>query len=101
MMRHLVNRASLCLGVVCFVMTGVGCVLSRGSEGIFLLATVAFAVVNHFTMPPKPPWNARLCKKCGYDLAGNESGTCPECGTPTSIGGSTLERRDGPQGPDV
>lgn len=22
------------------------------------------------------------CRNCGYDLAGNESGTCPECGTP-------------------
>ncbi|MBN1343426.1 MAG: hypothetical protein JXQ73_12135 [Phycisphaerae bacterium] len=20
------------------------------------------------------------CKKCGYDLTANESGTCPECG---------------------
>jgi len=24
-----------------------------------------------------------LCLKCGYDLTGNESGTCPECGTGT------------------
>jgi len=23
----------------------------------------------------------RLCTKCGYDLTGNESGRCPECGT--------------------
>ncbi|HKQ49806.1 MAG TPA: YcxB family protein [Phycisphaerae bacterium] len=22
------------------------------------------------------------CRKCGYDLYGNESGACPECGTP-------------------
>jgi len=22
------------------------------------------------------------CRKCGYSLIGNESGTCPECGTP-------------------
>ena len=22
-----------------------------------------------------------LCLKCGYDLTGNESGVCPECGT--------------------
>ena len=26
----------------------------------------------------KPPGN---CQQCGYDLAGNESGVCPECGT--------------------
>ena len=24
------------------------------------------------------------CKKCGYDLQGNISGVCPECGKPTS-----------------
>jgi hypothetical protein len=22
------------------------------------------------------------CRSCGYDLTGNESGMCPECGTP-------------------
>ena len=22
-----------------------------------------------------------LCRRCGYDLRGNTSGTCPECGT--------------------
>jgi len=25
----------------------------------------------------------RLCLKCDYDLTGNVSGVCPECGTPT------------------
>jgi hypothetical protein len=24
------------------------------------------------------------CKECGYDLTGNASGRCPECGTPRS-----------------
>jgi hypothetical protein len=27
------------------------------------------------------PWNG-LCKKCGYNLTGNVSGVCPECGNP-------------------
>jgi hypothetical protein len=26
----------------------------------------------------RPPWS---CSNCGYDLTGNASGTCPECGT--------------------
>ena len=25
------------------------------------------------------------CHKCGYDLTGNESGVCPECGTKQSF----------------
>jgi hypothetical protein len=25
-----------------------------------------------------------LCVSCGYSLAGNTSGVCPECGTPVS-----------------
>jgi len=27
-------------------------------------------------------WRKSLCLECGYDLTGNSSGTCPECGTP-------------------
>ena len=33
---------------------------------------------------PLRRWRRRrkgLCLKCGYDLKGNVSGTCPECGT--------------------
>jgi hypothetical protein len=26
--------------------------------------------------------DAPLCGKCGYNLTGNVSGVCPECGTP-------------------
>jgi len=34
-------------------------------------------------------WHARRfppghCQKCGYDLTGNVSGRCPECGVPLS-----------------
>ena len=29
---------------------------------------------------PVPPGQ---CRKCGYNLTGNVSGRCPECGTPT------------------
>lgn len=26
-----------------------------------------------------------LCENCDYDLTGNTSGTCPECGSPTKL----------------
>ena len=29
-------------------------------------------------------WRDGLCVHCGYDLTGNESGVCPECGTTTA-----------------
>lgn len=28
-----------------------------------------------------------FCARCGYDLTGNVSGVCPECGTPTKVTG--------------
>ncbi len=31
-----------------------------------------------------PSWR---CQQCGYDLTGNESGRCPECGSETGTGG--------------
>jgi hypothetical protein len=31
----------------------------------------------------RPEKNA--CVDCGYDLTGNESGVCPECGAPTDV----------------
>ena len=30
---------------------------------------------------PRKESNPR-CRRCGYDLTGNQSGICPECGTP-------------------
>ncbi len=32
-----------------------------------------------------------LCVKCGYSLEGNESGVCPECGTPAAMTVATHE----------
>ena len=32
------------------------------------------------------PWPVGVCRKCGYWLRGNVSGTCPECGTPVPEG---------------
>lgn len=27
----------------------------------------------------------RICERCGYDLTGNVSGVCPECGNPVGV----------------
>jgi len=52
----------------------------------FLFHTIgAFACgcgwyLAHQRMPPDRGGRGR-CAQCGYDLTGNMSGTCPECGT--------------------
>jgi hypothetical protein len=47
--------------------------------GIYLLMgaplLLSFAFSRH---------NEALCGNCGYDLTGNVSGKCPECGMPTT-----------------
>lgn len=48
---------------------------------IFLIFTTYPTVV--FILGPLCRWRRRrmgMCLSCGYDLTGNESGTCPECG---------------------
>ena len=43
-----------------------------------LLPVVTAIVLLWFRKEPK---SANSCDECGYDLRGNESGSCPECGT--------------------
>jgi len=39
--------------------------------------------------------SVHLCHKCSYDLTGNTSGRCPECGTPIEIGVAREPARTG------
>ena len=57
---------------------------------LFILMGVAFLIalpilLAHLIAPVWKKSDRRrrgLCPKCGYNLAANLSGTCPECGTP-------------------
>jgi hypothetical protein len=49
----------------------------------FLVAVVVAFVVRGPRGDPPPPGH---CVTCGYDLTGNTSGTCPECGTAVAKG---------------
>ena len=40
----------------------------------------------------RPTWPEGHCQKCGYDLTGNVSGTCPECGQ-RIVKGAPIPRR--------
>jgi len=53
-----------------------------------MLVSLAIVTVILWLLIPKriPPG---YCQKCGYDLTGNVSGICPECGTPIKSEGET------------
>ena len=36
---------------------------------------------------------AGLCRACLYDLTANQSGVCPECGTPTAAAAAAAARK--------
>lgn len=50
------------------------------------VVTVLLAAACRFAASLRCRWDTRLrhppghCQECGYDLTGNESGVCPECG---------------------
>lgn len=47
----------------------------------FVTCCTIAAVVHRHVRKPKPG----TCAKCGYNLTGNTSGACPECGTATGM----------------
>jgi|GEM_PF-5436760 len=62
--------------------------------GIVMLIVVFIAVLDR--LGRRTSLQARfsddpLCTVCQYNLTGNLSGICPECGTPVAVGGSWTE----------
>lgn len=45
------------------------------------LVVITLAICLVFAWVRPRPRDARHCVSCGYDLTGNVSGRCPECGT--------------------
>lgn len=45
---------------------------------LLLFVATLFCWLRYWRRPAKPG----LCSQCGYDLTGNASGACPECGRP-------------------
>jgi hypothetical protein len=46
--------------------------------GVFFVMRAIFMPATHRRMP-------NVCDGCGYNLTGNESGTCPECGKTITV----------------
>ena len=45
------------------------------------LTALLLIVIFLWCLPFANPAQRGICGKCGYDLTGNTSGVCPECGT--------------------
>ena len=64
------------------------------SAGLFALLGVACAII--VALPAGREYPSGHCQSCGYDLTGNESGRCPECGLIAwVIRNAAPERTDG------
>jgi hypothetical protein len=50
---------------------------------MWLPLVTALALATYLWLHPKRKVEP-LCGKCGYNLTGNTSGACPECGSPTN-----------------
>jgi hypothetical protein len=59
-------------------------ILFQGPVWVFLIAPVAWLVlcIRSLMARRQPDRWVGACRKCGYNLTGNISGVCPECGTP-------------------
>ncbi|GJM23618.1 MAG: hypothetical protein DHS20C16_00330 [Phycisphaerae bacterium] len=55
--------------------------------GVIAFTLVPFAILSGFVYVRTRYWPIYedwQCSNCGYDLTGNVSGVCPECGTPSA-----------------
>ncbi len=57
--------------------------LSPCVVGVFI-AYAAIRLSIHALSTRRLPYPPGHCQTCGYNLTGNVSGVCPECGTPVS-----------------
>ncbi len=52
---------------------------------VVLLIALGVACLAIMVIPLPPEYPPGFCKACGYDLTGNQSGRCSECGTPAAL----------------
>jgi len=55
-----------------------------GAGTIFWVAALTISIVSLILAYRKPIADHPICRNCGYNLTGNTSGICPECGAPAS-----------------
>ena len=74
--------------MVCWTLVGFGLASACGYSPFGVCMTLiglAVVVFTAFIPSPAPPADPVMCcGRCGYNLTGNVSGTCPECGQPVT-----------------
>jgi hypothetical protein len=80
-----------------FIVTtsGPGIVTTTQQRGYYVHLPLVYVfagllVVSFLTWPPRR--RPGCCSECGYDLTGNESGVCPECGAGVARTGEDSRR---------
>jgi hypothetical protein len=82
--RLLVQLSGSLALLACLAAVLVGQTWGLIGAGILLIAAFGYEEW-YFGRAPRRQRRG-LCPNCGYDLTGNVSGVCPECGTPVKTG---------------
>jgi len=76
----------IAVAVAVMGLLAVGLVKGNGAAVAFIVVPAVLAIMLGWFLIDRPNALRRqrlkrgLCGKCGYDLRGNVSGVCPECG---------------------
>jgi hypothetical protein len=95
----LAGALALLIGWSARAETGSGLAGVVAAFSILLLALMGWLCKLAFDwlVPPVPPGidldQLPICHTCGYELTGNVSGVCPECGTPVESKNLPAENR--------
>ena len=58
--------------------------IAAATELVFASGGLIFGIFLAIRLLDEPKADANSCEECGYNLTGNVSGRCPECGTEIS-----------------
>ena len=86
------SKREFAISAMVILSAGLLCTAFIGAHDLLALALLGVVVVAYIDWIDY--WRLRsrrekrrvkgLCEHCGYNLTGNTSGTCPECGTPVA-----------------
>lgn len=77
--RYMIRIA--CLAVSIAVASSILLPVHRGALRIPVFVAVSFVLALLLSRYAPARTYPGSCRRCGYDLTGNQSGVCPECGT--------------------